>query len=244
MGHFRKQMITLLTSAVCNLNCEYCYVPKMHNICDKHKKINVDFAKLAIKDYFNQTGNYYIRFFGAGEPTVAFDEMKDIYEYASKISNTSLKAELQTNGYFDEDIARWINENIDILWVSFDGLPELHDKQRPSHGEEKSSLKIIDNIKYFLKNKNIQVGVRVTITNENFSKQAEIIEYLHSLGVKFVCGAPCYTSTANKTTKTPKILDFCKHFVKAYHRAQELGMFYQTHLMLNFDEKVDAYCRA
>jgi radical SAM protein with 4Fe4S-binding SPASM domain len=244
MGHFRKQMITLLTSAECGLNCEYCYVPKMKNIKNEHKKINVDFACIAIKDYFEQTNNYYIRFFGAGEPTVAFNEMKAIHKYASKLAGMDVKTELQTNGYFNDKVAHWIDEHCDIVWISFDGLPELNDKQRPTISGKSSSDVIIGNIKRFVKNINMQFGVRVTITNGNFEKQIEILEYLHSLGVKYVCGSPSYSSTANESILHPRILEFSEYFVDAYYYALKLGMFYQTHLIVNFDEIVTAYCRA
>ena len=243
MAHFKKQMITILSSATCNLNCEYCYVPRM-KIKNEHKKIDVDFACLAIKDYFEQTGNYFVRYFGAGEPTIAFDEIKGIHEYAYNLSGGKLKAELQTNGYFNEEIAYWVNENINIVWISFDGMPELHDRQRPTIDGHISSDIVLRNIIELQKNPNIQLGVRVTITNGNFDRQIDIINFLSSLGVKYVCGSPSYSSTVNENTSTPEIIEFSRHFVDAYYYAQKHGMFYQTHLMVNFDEEVDFYCRA
>jgi radical SAM protein with 4Fe4S-binding SPASM domain len=243
MAHFRKQMITLLSSAICDLGCEYCYVPQM-NIKEEHKKIDVDFACVAINDYFQQTQNHYIRFFGAGEPTKAFAEMKAIKTYAYKLANGELKTELQTNGYFDDSTADWINMNVNIVWVSFDGLPELQNKQRPLLGGGNSSDVVISNIRKFASNDSIQFGVRVTITNDNFSRQIEIIDYLKSLGVKYICGSPSYSSSANESVSSPQMLEFSKHFAEAYYYAKEYGIFYQTHLMVNFDEEVDVYCRA
>jgi radical SAM protein with 4Fe4S-binding SPASM domain len=246
MGHSSKQMITLFTSAVCNLNCGYCYAPREKTIREDHKKINVDFARLAIRDYFEQTQNYYIRFFGAGEPTIAFDEMKAIHEFSKNLSNNNLKTELQTNGYFDDIVADWIEKNVDVLWISFDGLPSLQDKQRPTQAGLGSSDIVISNIKRFANNKNMQFGVRATITNDNFHKQIEMIEYLSSIGVTYVCGSPCYSSTANKNVSTPRTSKFAECFVPAYEHAKKMGMFYQTHFIVNFNknEKAEAYCRA
>jgi radical SAM protein with 4Fe4S-binding SPASM domain len=90
----------------------------------------------------------------------------------------------------------------------------------------------------------MQLGVRVTITTNCFERQIEIIEYLHSIGVKYVCGSPSYSSTANEKVPVPMMLEFAEHFVDAYYHALELEMFYQTHLIVNFDEQVQSYCRA
>jgi len=244
MAHVNKQMISLFLSAECNLNCGYCYVPKGGNIAASHRRINVNFAKKAIEDYFNQTQNYYIRFFGAGEPTMAYAEMKAIYDYAYKLSNGRLKAELQTNGFFNNEVADWVEKNIDVLWISFDGLPELQDIQRPTIDMSNSSGRVLENIYRFANCTKMQFGVRVTVSNQNFYRQTEILKYLKSIGVKYVCGSPCYISTVNDSFSKPAILEFAEHFVKAYYYAQENDMFYQTHLMVNFDKETYAYCRA
>ncbi|MCL2357537.1 MAG: SPASM domain-containing protein [Defluviitaleaceae bacterium] len=220
----------------------------MKKIRKEHEKINLDFAYAAIKDYFEQTNNYYIRFFGAGEPTLAFDEMVKIYDFSKSLAKGDLKTELQTNGNFNESIRDWINKNVDILWLSFDGLPELQNKQRPTKSGGDSSDAIIPNIMYFVdstkRDENKHFGIRATITNGNFNKQVEIVEYLHSLGVKHVCVSPSYASTANDGVPNPDVLEFSRRFVDAYKKAQEFGMSYQTHYIVNFFEEVTAYCRA
>jgi len=252
MAHFKKQMITLFVSSECNLNCEYCYVPHFKELKNEHKRIDVEFARIAIKAYFEKNEPY-IRFFGAGEPTVAFDEMREIYDYSKKLAPTDLKAELQTNGCFSDDIANWIEKNINILWISFDGLPELNNIQRPNCCGISSSEVVISNIKRFIKIEDkMQVGVRMTITNDNLDKQIDMIDYLHSIGVKYICGSPCYTSTANENVVSPYTLEFAKNFVPAYKHARKLSMFYQTHFIINFDRKIgsdgidgmNGYCRA
>jgi radical SAM protein with 4Fe4S-binding SPASM domain len=40
------------------------------------------------------------------------------------------------------------------------------------------------------------------------------------------------------------MLEFAKYFVPAFYRAKELGMFYQTLAITNFDEEVRYYCQA
>ena len=72
----------------------------------------------------------------------------------------------------------------------------------------------------------------------------ETLAFFQSLGVKYVCGAPAYSSEVNTVTRRPVLLDFSRHFVKAFEAAKIMGIFYQTHLMVNFDEEVNSYCRA
>jgi radical SAM protein with 4Fe4S-binding SPASM domain len=244
MGHLRKQMISFLLSACCDLDCSYCYVPKLGKIEPEHEVIDIEFAIVGMEDFFQQNKSRAIRFFGAGEPTNAFNEMKEIRNKAYEIVGNDLKVELQTNGYFSDEVADWVEENVDILWISCDGPPEIQDVQRPVKGGRHSSGVVLRNINRFSQCSHIQLGVRATISEGNFSRQTELIDYFHELGICCVCAAPTYSSTANPSVKPPSLLEFARHFISAFYKAKELGMFYQTHLIVNFDEKVDIYGRA
>lgn len=206
--------------------------------------MDLDFAYAGLVDFFNSSNSRTIRFFGSGEPTLEFDRMKKIWLLAKKLAGDDLKVELETNGYFNNDAASWINEHVDYLWISCDGWPEIQDKQRPHIIHEISSDNVLKNIKRFTLNPNIQFGVRATIEKTNLKKQTELIEYFHKIGVKYVAASPTYHSKVNRDITTPSLLEFAKHFIPAYKRAKELGMFYQTLLIVNFDEEVDYYCQA
>lgn len=243
MGFWRKEQITILLTATCNLNCYYCYMPKL-KVDEEERLINVDFAKIGINDYFNSGKQKAIRFFSPGEPTIAFKEMVEITEYARKLAKDDLIIEIETNGYFNNEIAEWIENNVNIVWISCDGSSEIQDLQRPTLKGNKSSDIVMSNIQRFAKNSKIQFGVRATISDENLYKQCELIEFFNTLNVKYVSAAPMYRSKVNKNiTKTP-IMDFAKGFIPAFHRALELNMFYQNLLIVNFDEEVNIYCQA
>ncbi|MCR3761612.1 radical SAM protein [Clostridium felsineum] len=242
MGHYRKKAITFFVSNTCNLACKYCYIPKREII---KGSIDIEFARAGLKEFFETTGIYAIRFFSSGEATVQFDKMKEILQEARKLANgNKVQVELQTNGFFNDEVADWVDENVDILWISFDGPPEINDCQRPTVGNKPSSEVVLKNIKRFVSNPKMQFGVRATILPENFDKQVELMEYFRELKIKWVCGAPTYSSPVNEKVHIPTLLNFAKGFVPAFYRAQELGMFYQTHLMYNFDEEVTCNCRS
>jgi sulfatase maturation enzyme AslB (radical SAM superfamily) len=238
MGHYRKQAITILVSGHCNLNCIYCYIPKRGQLESRATKIDLDFVEAGIKEYFAKTGFFSIRFFSSGEATCEFEQLKTIAELANKIAGRKVQIELQTNGFFNDNIADWVEKNVDILWISYDGPPEVSDKQRPTLTGGPSSPVILNNILRFVKNSKIQFGVRATFLPENFNKQIDIIEYFYNIGIKWVCGAPSYSSPVNEVTTIPHLIQFASGFVPAFYRAQVLGMFYQTHLIIILMKKL------
>lgn len=243
MGFWRKQQISFFLTTKCNLACYYCYIPKM-KINPEDQLIDINFARAGLRDFFATNPSRTIRFFSAGEPAMAFTQIIGIAKLARQIVGPALRIELETNGYFSREVADWIENNVDILWISCDGPPEIQDSQRPTCNNQPSSGVVLENVRRYAKCSNMQFGVRATIGAENLDQQTKLIEYFHSLGVKYVAASPTYHSKVNPRIKTPSLVEFAKHFVPAFYRARELGMFYQTLLIVNFDEEVDIYCQA
>jgi sulfatase maturation enzyme AslB (radical SAM superfamily) len=198
MGHFRKQCISFLMSSTCNLNCTYCYIPHWGETVDPcDRTIDLEFAVAGMKEFFSWAPKPAIRFFAAGEPTVGFKRMTEIVEEGKKLVGDRLQVELQTNGYFNGQVADWVEKNVHILWISCDGPAELQDAQRPSvNGTRTSSFVVEANIRRFAAHPTMQVGTRATFVSENFHRQIEVLDYFRSLGLKYVCGAPMVTFPA------------------------------------------------
>ena len=244
MAHWRKRPISFFVSAHCNLDCIYCYMPKLSQSIEPNDVvIDLDFAATGMREFFRDNQPH-IRFFSAGEATCAFDRMVEIYHAARSLAGPDLVTELQTNGFFDRDVCNWVAEHVDIVWISIDGPAQLHDPQRPTRGDQSSHGTIEANLKQLLQDSKTTVGVRATFMPDNFHRQLDVLRYFSNLGVRYVCGAPTYSSLSNLQVKAPPLLDFAKQFLPAYNWALVNGMFYQTHLMVNFDEEVDVYCRA
>jgi sulfatase maturation enzyme AslB (radical SAM superfamily) len=79
-----------------------------------------------------------------------------------------VQVEFQTNGFFSSNISDWIEQNVDILWISYDGMPKINDIQRPTNNGGKSSPLILKNIDRFKKVDRMQLGLRATIMEDNF----------------------------------------------------------------------------
>lgn len=246
MAHIRKQEISFFLTTKCNFKCKYCYTLKNAKIKKEHQNLNFSFAKRALNDFFRDYPSRQIRFYGAGEPTIEFELMKKIRDYAYKLTGNKLKVELQTNGYFSKNIAKWISENVDILWISSDGSPEIQDLQRPTIKGNPTSEVVEHNLKFFAKRKHMQVGVRITVTPLTIHRQIEIIKYFHTLGIKYINAHPaCIPISGNSDPIFQwDPIDFAENFLKAYNEAKKLGIFYNSLYIVNFDKKTRQACRA
>ncbi len=252
MAHVKKEMLSFFLTTKCNLACRYCYTNKEK---EKHKDqtIPFEFAKLGI-DYFIYEYPH-IRFFGAGEPTQEFNLMKKIRNYAYDKVGNKLKLELQTNGVFPETVRGWLAKHADIIWVSFDGLPDVQDYYRPLKRTGKPSSPFIEkNVKYLRNYGRGMTGVRVTITNKNIRQQKEMVDYFAKLGVKHIWTDPLFHSVGDKpisenvNAETVKpLIDIEKYvdeFIQAQRYAKIKKIFYGSFLACNFDEETQYHCRA
>jgi len=247
MAHVRKQQITFLLTTECNLKCRYCYTLKSPNVKKEHRSLNFAFAKRALTDFFRDYPSRQIRFYGAGEPTIKFELMKKIKDYAHELVGDELRVELQTNGYFPQRVAEWIANNVDILWISADGPPDIQDFQRPTKGGKKSSEVVGRNISFFSRQKQMQlVGVRMTITPLTIHRQLEMIQHFNGLGIKFVNAHPACAPVGGSEDWIfqwgPE--EFASNFLHAHSEAKKFGVFYNSLYISNFDEKTRHACRA
>lgn len=249
-SHYKKEMISIFVTTKCNLNCDYCFTNKNQNE-HKGQTISLDFVKKGIDDYFNEKYMRHVRFFGAGEPTVEFDLLKEIHKYAIEKGGEAVTFEIQTNGAFSDLVANWLKENINIIWISCDGTPEIQDMHRPflnSNDGRKTSEVIEKNIRILHgADSKAFVGVRATITEENVVKQKEMIDYFLNLGIRNIWVDPIFPSVGKAPLTKENGFDtmmFAKEFLKAAEYAYNKEVFYGSILTCNFNDSVNRHCRA
>ena len=263
MSHCNKKMISFFLTTKCNLCCRYCYNAKERNVINE-KSISLEIAKAGIDWYFSTNESRHIRFYGPGEPTQEFEKMKEITEYAKSHPNSGEKVttEIQTNGVFCKEVRNWILDNLNIVWMSFDGMRDIQDYNRPLNSQfnkvfgDCTSADILEkNVKWLINNKgdrNLMVGARVTITNKSIDKQHEMVDYFYNLGIRYVWTNPLFYEVG----KTPVCDDqkkqaaysfnmdaYVDNYLKAYRYAQSKGMFWGSFLTVNFDGESDYHCR-
>lgn len=255
MPHCYKQMISFFLTTKCNLRCVYCYNSK-ERMEVKEKTLSFEIAKAGIDEYFTKNVSRHIRFYGPGEPTMEFDLMRQIVDY-SKEKDENVTVELQTNGAFTSKVRRWILDNINIVWISFDGTPDIQDIQRPIGDQlAKSSLIIEENVKWFVLNRgtrNLMVGARVTMTDLNVNRQIEMVDYFNMLGIRHIWTDPIFPEVRKRPVCEDNIREemyhldldvYVKSFIEATRFAKAKDIFYGSFLTCNFDGEAKANCRA
>ncbi|GHT62430.1 hypothetical protein FACS189451_06760 [Bacteroidia bacterium] len=182
--------------------------------------------------------------------------MRDITEYAQQKAETEITTELQTNGAFNSKIREWILDNINIVWVSFDGTPDIQNAQRPFPNKKPSAPIIEDNVKWLIANRgnrNLMIGARVTMTDLNVNSQIEMVDYFDGLGIKQVWTDPIFSEVKKKPVCEDLEREekyhinmniYVKKFIEAHRYAKTKGVFYGSFLTCNFDGESKTNCRA
>jgi radical SAM protein with 4Fe4S-binding SPASM domain len=182
--------------------------------------------------------------------------MKSIVEYARQKAGDTLTVELQTNGVFGNSVRQWLIDNVNIVWISFDGEPDVHNANRPCANGKPSSPIIEDNVKWLAKNgkaKGLMIGARVTVTDMTANNQEPIVDYLSSLGIRYIWNDPLFPSVGTipvcddepkKATFVFNMDAYVDGYVKAFRRAKDNGVFYGSFLTCNFDGVCNKHCRA
>ena len=167
--------------------------------------------------------------------------MRDIADYAHKVGESGVTAEVQTNGIFDENVRNWLLDNINNIWMSFDGLPDIQNKMRPLNPKYyeqfkgRTSAEIIEgNTRYLIANKgnrNLMIGARVTMRDDNIARQKEMVDYFFDMGIRHVWTNPLFPSVGQiPVKKAPEKLNGYKFNMRAYigtkiHTYEELEPF-------------------
>ena len=262
MPHCKKQMISFFLTTRCNLCCRYCYNAKERNAIEE-QSLSFEIAKAGIDMFFAENDSRHIRFYGPGEPTQEFELMKKITEYARQVGGDKVTAEIQTNGVFTENVRNWVLDNINIVWMSFDGPADIQNYNRPLNPKYRgvfngrTSAEVLeDNVRWLIEhkgNRNLMVGARITITEKNIERQREMVDYFYNLGIRYVWTNPLFPSVGQKAVchdpkrqgeyqfDMTKYLDF---YVDAYHYAKAKGLFWGSFLAVNFDGESEYHCRA
>jgi uncharacterized protein len=222
----------------------------------QEKSLPLEIAIAGVDEFFVKNKSRHIRFYGPGEPTMEFDLMRRIVEYA-KEKDRNVTAEIQTNGTFSSKAREWILSNMNIVWISFDGTPDIQDRQRPLGDKRaKSSTIIEENVKWLAlnrKNQNLMVGARVTMTNLNVNRQIEMVDYFNSLGIRYVWTDPIFPEVKEKPVCEDKNREemyyidlnaYVENFIEAHRYAKNKDLFYGSFLTCNFDGETRIHCRA
>jgi uncharacterized protein len=174
--------MTLFLTTKCSMRCTYCYADSGG---DKPKLMPWMTAQAAM-DWIIQhvtakgRNKLEIGFHGGGEVTTAKPLLKKSVDFIRQQATaqgitTTVGAGL--NGVMDRSMVDWVIDNIDSAALSFDGLPEVQNAQRPlSNG--KGSYEVVAATLRRMDEKEFKYLIRITVTSQSLEKLVESVEFI------------------------------------------------------------------
>src|SRR5258708_7035004 len=141
---FSRFGLVLMVNHACNLRCSYCYTGLKFSRA-MPKEIALKSIERAVAS-LGPNGVLELGFFG-GEPLIEAELILEIIAFAQQRcadAGMSLALNLTTNGTIDTSHGWQVMTGPDIdLAVSFDGLPETHDRHRRDAEGRGSSTQVL-----------------------------------------------------------------------------------------------------
>ena len=175
-----RSFITVLAepTTACNLGCEYCYKGRNKNKIFMSKETTERMLSEVI--YYNEGKKLPSSFvWHGGEPTIMGSAYyKGVYKYIKELECTEpINHTVQTNGTLlaDELIDPFV-ENGTSISVSLDGPEYYHNKMRPYLDGKPTYNQIMENLSK-AKQKGLQIGILMSISNENLHWIKDMFQY-------------------------------------------------------------------
>jgi uncharacterized protein len=126
------------------------------------------------------TPSFEVNYHGAGEPTAHWTLLEESHRYARGVAQACglrLRASLTTNGALTNTKRAWIVSHLDSATLSFDGLPEVQDANRPFPSGRGSSDIVLATLRAFDR-AGFRYSIRMTVTADAAACMAQSVGYL------------------------------------------------------------------
>lgn len=178
--------LTIAPTTECNFRCPYCYEE------NKEKKFITTEVENAIVDFIikhekiNQIG---LTWYG-GEPLLAFQSIKSLYEKMSKIEGKRIiHHSIITNGYLmDKEKCLFFKEHkLNLIQFTLDGCRETHNKIRLHRNKDITTYdKIVENIELCASQlPETNINVRVHVDENRLEEYAKVHSEMKVLCEKY-----------------------------------------------------------
>ena len=231
----------------CNLRCKYCFA-STGDFGQGRMLMDYETGKKAIDFLIDKSGDRYfleLDFFG-GEPSLNFDVVKQIVEYArsrEEECNKKFRFTITTNGiHLTDDMIDFINKEMYNVVLSIDGRKEVNDRMRVKVDGSGSYDIITKNFKRIVdkrpKDKDWYVRGTYTKYNLDFSKD---VMHLYDLGFEQISVEPVMADSKEPYAITeadlPKIFKEYEILSEKIANIRKSGKFINFfHFMLDLDQ--------
>lgn len=188
--HYGKiNMMYLLVTTECNLNCKYCFIEQNPESTDTYRIMDLKVAKIAIDKFATEIScdkkEAQILIYG-GEPLLNRNILVDVISYIrSKLPDAQLS--IITNGTLvDEEIVDLLKKYNVGVGISLDGPSDITDKNRVFKNKSDSVYKIARNKIDILSKYDVNYCISLTITQDVLDNQDRVLKWLKELPAKNV----------------------------------------------------------
>jgi uncharacterized protein len=215
----------------CNMDCRYCFL-KDALPRSKIKLMSPELARKAIVFFLNRisTKKASIIFIG-GEPLLNLPAIKAAIEETKKFPQYNIRFSIVTNGtLLNKQTALFLQENKIRIIISYDGIKEENDRNRPLKDGRGSSDLIINNI-YLLKQLNVDIwSVKITISEDSPYSIIDFVQAMMKLpihprkiAIQYQHGGQIAAPRKNLSVKL-NLLDQAKEWIKKGRRFGEIPL--------------------
>ena len=257
---FAPTQVTLFPTNGCNLRCSYCYAfgGEGGGNGEPITRMRLQVAQRAIdivarnaraqREAGEPVRNFLVSIHGNGEPFCAFDLIREIVWYGQDVSerlDIPVVFNAATNGVLSEEQLDFVLANFDNVNISFDGLPEFQDANRPVAGG-RGSFEAVDHTMRRLCEAGLNFGIRTTVTAAMVDAMPRIVEFVATnyptieqlhLEPVWECGR-CKTSSDTMPDSDV--------FVERYLESLQVASDYDLRLVFSGarqDMLVDSFCK-
>ena len=228
---FAPECLTLYLYNQCNLRCTYCYTGPEHQPDTRLDRAAIGAAAEQVAAHCQAAGlPFTVVMHGGGEPTLYQDELDAALAVVDQVAQRYGLAQFRyiaTNGMLSEARVGWLVDHFDLIGLSCDGPPQIHDRQRPAAGGQGSSAAVARTAA-LLRRAGKPFHVRATITPETFAQQPDIAAYIcRELAPQEIHFEPVYMggkTAADGAFAVSAAQAFVTHFLAAQAVAQEYGI--------------------
>lgn len=203
--------ITIAPTLNCCFSCYYCFekLKSSHTISKETINSIVDFigSKKNLK-------RLYLTWFG-GEPLLAIDVIKNIYELITEKFKGQIISEIITSGYLLNDyIIDVISQiNISNIQITLDGWKGTHNKVKYTNNDKNTYDKTVENIAKLCNIPGLKIVVRVNITGDNMTDFIKVYRQIKSINSNiYINPAPVIDASGNSIQRCIHYLDNDKYF--------------------------------
>lgn len=231
----------------CNLRCKYCFA----STGDYHEGrmlMSLETGKKAVDFLIEKSGDrkfLEVDFFG-GEPTLNFDVVKQIVEYArsrEQEANKKFRFTITTNGVLlTDDMIEFINKEMNNVVLSIDGRKEVNDRLRVRADGSGSYDTILPKFKKLVaaRGNDKDWYVRGTYTKYNLDFSNDVMHLFEQgfeqISVEPVMADPKMPYAITKAD-LPRIFDEYEELMKKITEVRKAGKFINFfHFMLDLDQ--------